>query len=227
MNKIDTDLSEIGGFIEKWIPECPNLNDKLLRPKIKSSYKQFHALLIWGMALHLAKPLSDDTKTYFKECLSDLSHAYMLNLCSFYKSSRSSLRSAVENGVRVLLLNKGTDISGIVSVYDMFVEARSLYKGDGIIVDIINRLYKVYGDLCKSVHSSHVDYLSLAVPFSELSTFDAKKFIEINENIREVSSCLNQCSFWIWDAHLPLVGHPNSDLVRDAVPRNVKRAKTA
>ncbi|MFT9096521.1 MAG: hypothetical protein ABF459_15455, partial [Gluconobacter cerinus] len=83
----------------------------------------------------------------------------------------------------------------------------------------------IYGELCKSVHSSNIDYLSLSVPFEKLSDFNEEQFLTENERLREVCAVVNQCAFWWWDSKLAVAGHSNEDMVRDAVPRAIKRAK--
>jgi hypothetical protein len=226
MSKIDSDLEEISAFLRCWTPSYPDLSEKSIRAKAKSSYKQFHSLLVWGLVLD-SVGITKNAKLYFTECLSDISHAYFLNLCSLYKSSRSSLRGAIENGIRVLLIDKEVEVVSIVSVSDMFARAKAECQADSVALAIVKRLHQLYGELCKSVHSSNTDYLSLTVPFEKLSEFEDQAFSKNSAFLRDVSSALNQCAFWIWEGHLSLVGHANSDLVRDAIPRSLKRAKTA
>jgi hypothetical protein len=227
MSKLEIDLEEIEGFLKGFKVSTPNISNKIYAAKVKSSYKQFHALLVWGLVSERSDDRKSDKGLYFKECLSDISHAYFLNLCSLYKSSRSSLRSGIENAIRVSLLEKEVDITKIVSVFDLFGAAKSLYKADSVVHGLIVRLSTIYGELCKSVHSSSTDYLSLSVPFEQLSDFNEEQFLAENERLRDVCSIVNQCAFWWWDSKLPTAGHSNEDMVRDAVPRAVKRAKTS
>ncbi|MHA6768176.1 hypothetical protein [Sphingobium ummariense] len=172
------------------------------------------------------KPDSEEL-VYFKECLSDISHAYFLNLGSLYKSARSSLRSGIENAVRVALINKGVNVKKIASVFELFNEAKSIYKNDVFVHSFLIKLNAIYADLCRSVHSSDANYLSLSVPFERLSKFDETQFIAENDRLRDVCSVINQCAFWMWHDKLSSAGHANEDMVLDAVPRTVKRAKTA
>ena len=227
MRKIKTDLAEIEGFLKDFKPSTPNFGEKSSLAKIKLSYKQFHALLVWGLVSERKSLNNTAEPLYFKECLSDISHAYFLNLSSLYKSSRSSLRSGIENAIRVALIEKGIDVKNIVSVSDLFSEVKSSYKDDVFAYELIIKLTVIYSDLCKSVHSADVNYLSLSVPFQRLSEFDETQFLAENDRLREVCSIINQCAFWLWSDKLSLAGHSNEDMVRDAIPRAVKRAKTA
>lgn len=224
MSKLETDLAEIESFLEDFKASTPIISDKLYKDKVKYSYKQFHALLVWGIVFDHFEEKSNKA-LYFRECLSDISHAYFLNLCSLYKSSRSSLRSGIENAIRVSLLQREIDIANIVSVFDLFAAAKSAYKTDQIVHGHIVKLNAIYGELCKSVHSSSANYLSLSVPFEQLSDFEEEQFLAENERLREVCAIVNQCAFWWWDSKLAVAGHSNEDMVRDAVPRSVKRAK--
>lgn len=226
MGKLDVDLAEIEIFLKNFKASNPNISDRPYAAKVKSSYKQFHALLVWGLVSDKFNDGKLKKFLYFKECLSDISHAYFLNLCSLYKSSRSSLRSGIENAIRVVLFEKEIDVTKIGSVFDLFGEAKSAYKTEGVAQNLILRLNTIYGELCKSVHSSSTDYLSLSVPFEKLSEFNKKQFLAENERLRDVCSIVNQIAFWLWDSKLGAAGHANEDLVRDAVPRAVKRAKT-
>jgi hypothetical protein len=226
MKKLEYDIDEIKNYLSNWNPSCPALDEKVVRARVKSSYKQFHALLVWGLAIEADEQTNKHIDLYFTEAISDLSQAYFLNLCSLYKAARSSLRSAIENTVRVLLLHKGVDIAPLNSVYDMFARVKHEYKADTTCLLLINKLHAFYGDLCKSVHSASVEYLSLSVPFEKLSVYDAIPFFENNDRLRDVSSAMNQCAFWMWSPLLVQCGHKNVDLVLDALPRSIKRAKT-
>lgn len=225
MSKIDEDLKEILSFIQGWSPQVPDFSDRKQYTDIKYSYKQFHALLVWGLVVGEIKLKDEKTVQYLTECLSDVSHSYLLNLYSLYKSSRSSLRSGVENSLRVILLHKMVDISAIVTVYELFNRSRIEYKSDELALKLISGMQVSYSELCMSVHSSKLDYLSVAVPFASLSEFQEDQFSVNNNLIRSVSSSVNQIFFLIWSQSLYLAGHVNEDLVRDALPKLVKKSR--
>lgn len=227
MGKLETDLAEIENFLTDFKPSTPGMRNKSNFAKIKSSYKQFHALLVWGLVSERRNIENTDELIYLKECLSDISHAYFLNIISLYKSSRSSLRSGIENAIRIILLEKKINVKEIYSVSELFDEAKSACRQDNVAHGLIIKLIVIYADLCKSVHSADISYLSLSVPFERLSLFDEAQFLAENDRLRDVCSIINQCAFWLWDDKLSLAGHANEDMVRDAVPRAVKKAKTA
>jgi hypothetical protein len=110
-------------------------------------------------------------------------------------------------------------------MYDMFARAKHEYKSDTTARALIEKLHAHYGELCKSVHSSILDYLSLEVPFERLSAFDGSSFKHNNEMMRDISSIFNQCAFWLWYEALHECGHKNQDMVLDALPNSIKRAK--
>lgn len=225
MSKLDTDVAEIMDFVSGWRADHPDISVEGVRPRIKSAYKQFHSVLIWRVALDQAD-LTDGMRLYVNESSSDISHSFFLNLTSLYKSSRSSLRSGVENFVRMILLSKEEDVTPLTSVFDLFASARGHFKSEPAALRIFDDLRSLYGDLCKSVHSAKIDYLAKTVPFDKLSKFDKSQFITNIEKIREACSLVNQLSYWCWSDRLAFVGHVNSDFVSDSVPRKLKRLKS-
>lgn len=227
MSKISRDVDEIVSFLATWNASHPDFENAEIKAKVKSSYKQFHAILVWGMIADEPGFGNDAQRQYTTEAISDLSHSYLLNLLSLYKVCRYSMRSGIENFIRVIILYAGTDVDALTSVYDLFSVAKDKYKSDATAAALISKLHSGYGELCKSVHSAKVDYLSLAVPFEKLSIFDIGQFKENNEKIRDVLSSINQLLFWLWTDRLASAGHENEDYVRDSVPRSLKRSKTA
>lgn len=225
MRKLEADLREISEFISSPKIQTPNIKNTNLQSCIKSSYKQFHALLVWGLVIREDEKENSELSLYFTECLSDISHSYLLNLYSLYKSSRSSLRSGIENAVRVVLLDKKESVTDVSSVYELFALLKKNYS-DVHYKDPIYHLHQSYGELCKSVHSAKLNYLSQTIPFDNLSLLDEAEFISNNEMLRKSCSSLNQMLFLTWDTKLKLAGHANEDLVRDALPKGVKRIKT-
>ncbi|RYF22611.1 MAG: hypothetical protein EOO77_03735 [Oxalobacteraceae bacterium] len=225
MTKLDTDVAEIMDYVSGWHANHPDIAVDGVRPKIKSAYKQFHSILIWRVALDQSD-MAEDLRLYVNESTSDISHAFFLNLISLYKSSRSSLRSGIENFVRVILLSNGEDMKALTSVFDLFAAARKLLITEHAALKIFDDLRILYGELCKSVHSAKVDYLAQTVPFDKLSQFDQVQFFGNIEKTREVCALVNQLSFWCWNERLAFVGHENADFVSDSVPRKLKRLKS-
>lgn len=227
MNKINDDLKEIEKFLSEISFSAHGLASEAGLPVFKASYKQFHALLVWGLIAEAQPASSRLFKTYFREALSDISHAYALTLFNLYKPARMSLRSGIENVVRSILLLQGVKADEIATVYGLFDRIKLYFSGDATISARIHKLAASYADLCKTAHSAKTDYMSLTVPFNNIIKFQNAKFNSNLGQIRDVSATVNQNLFWIWHLELRLVGHTNSDLVRDAVPRTLKRAATA
>lgn len=225
MRKLDSDIVEMDEFISTWKINNPINIDGELTAKLKSSYKQFHSLLVWGLVSEKIFLEDDHIKLYFTELLSDLSHSLLLTLAGFYKPARSSLRSAIENSIRVFLISKKIDVSDILSVHELFGIAKKEFSDDRIVLRLLNDLHNEYGELCKSVHSAKIDYLSLTIPFEKLSIFQRTPYLSNVDKLRCVSSLLNQGVFWLWGQHLAIAGHGNEDIVRDSLPRGIKRAK--
>ena len=227
MSKINDDMREIEKFLSEISFSTHGLASEAGRSLFKASYKQFHALLVWGLVAEAQPASSRSFKTYFREALSDFSHAYALTLFNLYKPARISLRSGVENFVRSILLLQGIKADEIVTVYGLFDCIKLHYSSDSTISGRIHKLTASYADLCKTAHSAKTDYMSLTVPFNNILTFQNTKFNGNLGQIRDVSATVNQILFWIWHLELRLVGHANSDLVRDAIPKNLKRAAVA
>jgi hypothetical protein len=224
MNKLEHDLVEIETFVSSFHVKSPITSSAENRSKFKSTYKQFHAMLIWSVVAEAQPQKALPTKTYIRETLSDLSHAVFLTLLGIYKPARAALRSAVENFIRVLLLMRDRDVSGIGTVYNLFAQAKAEFKNDAQMLKYIHQLEASYGELCKTVHSAKVDYMSLTVPFERLSRFDTSRYQRNLDHLRNVCALANQAMFWLWHRKLGVAGHLNDDLVRDAVPRSLKRA---
>lgn len=222
MTKLENDVSEMIDYVSRWQACYPDTSIEGVRPKIKSAYKQFHSVLIWRLALDQSD-LVDDLRLYANESTSDISHAFFLNLISLYKSSRSSLRSGIENFARVILLYYGKDIRGLTSVFDLFAATREIFVAAQPARKIFDELRVLYGELCKSVHSAKIDYLAQTVPFDKLSQYDKVQFLNNVEKTREACALINQLSYWCWNERLTLVGHENADYVSDSVPRKLKR----
>lgn len=224
MSKIDDDVTEIFAYVLGWQPSHPDPAVDSVKPKVKTAYKQFHSVLVWRALLDNAK-YSDKIRLYINETASDISHAFFLNIISLYKSSRSSLRSGIENYVRVILLAQGQHIESLTSVFDLFAHARKNLASDQTALGIFDKLREAYAELCKSVHSAKVDYLAKTVPFEKLSLYEQTQFFSNIEKLREVCALINQLSFWQWSEYLANIDYQNSDFIKDSLPRKLKRMK--
>jgi len=224
MSKLDDDLSEIEAFVRDLRFLSGIGLSEHNRQLFRSAYKQFHALLVWGEVAEAQVGGLLPLKTYFRETLSDISHGFVMTLLHFYKPARLSMRSGVENLIRSLLLIRGVDATGIHAVHELFNRGKSHFSAEAAIANKVIQLEQIYGDLCKTVHSAKIDYMSLTVPFERLSIFQTTRYTSNMIILRNVSSAANQAVFGLWYAELKKAGHVNEDLVRDAVPRTLKRA---
>lgn len=224
MSKLDNDIAEI----EKFISDIHFVSASSLastnRIALRAAYKQFHSLLIWSLIAESQDSKLDSMKLYFREALSDVSHGFMLTLMNLYKPAKISLRSGVENFIRSFLIYRGIDASEISAVYELFDTAKSAFRNDIIIEKNVSSLISDYSDLCKAVHSSKIDYMSLTVPFERLSAFFGSRYNLNMVTLRSVCTSANQLAFLLWNDQLNKVGHENEDYVRDSIPKNVKRA---
>lgn len=223
MRKLDIEIAEIEDFIDNLRFSSIMGSTDQHRRQFKLAYKQFHALLVWGIVMDTLVDDSSGSSTYFRETLSDMSHSFLLTLMHVYKPARMSLRSGIENFVRSLLLIRGVDPTQISSVFELFAEAKLQYKDEDVVLSNVNELHRNYVELCKTVHSTKIDYMSLSVPFEHICVFQNGRYTATVRCICSVSSAANQAMFFLWHSHLGRIGHRNEDLVRDAIPRALKR----
>jgi hypothetical protein len=222
MNNLDRDLDEIFQFIK-----ALKFSSKISAAElalIKSAYKQFHSLLIWGIVGEKEPNSPLPIRTYCREGLSDCSHAFFLTLLDLYKPARGSLRGAVENFLRLSLMYGGVDPTEETRVYELWRLGKKNFASVAGATDAIQHLEVLYSELCKTVHASKINYMSLAVPFETLSEFHAGRFKSNFTLMKSVYARENQLLFLIKHRALRLVGHKNEDFVRDALPPTIKRA---
>ena len=227
MTKLDDDILEVGAFLNDLRYSKSSFQKEQNTTTLKATYKQFHSLLVWNLISESQQNSTLSPKIFFRETLSDISHSLLLTLLHIYKPARACLRSGIENHLRSLLLIKKHDASKINNVYDLFKSARKEFQKDSTVKKNIDRLSDYYDELCKTVHSAKIDYMALTVPFETIPTFNTHRFGANLSMIKSVCSLSNQSIFWLWHNQLSKVGPANSDLVRDSIPKNIKRAAIA
>jgi hypothetical protein len=209
-------------YLSKFCPDATGFSDQY-RELLSSTYKQFHAVLIWNLAAEKTEGKGSQTKLYYSEGVSDLSHCFLLSLMHLYKLARMALRSSIENLLRTLLFIRGVDGAKFNVVYELFTAAKTEFSGEPAGTLILQKLEMLYADLCKTVHSAKIDYMSLAVPFEQLVSFSASRYRANLNSINSVATAANRIMFLVWHTRLKATGHLNEDFVRDATPRSLKR----
>jgi hypothetical protein len=196
MKKLDQDIAEIVAFVRKLRFSSQISHSDQTKTQFKNAYKYFHAMLVWGLVAEALPSDRGSTKNYFREVQSDLAYALLLTLMQYYKPARSSLRSGIENFIRVLLLDRGVDVSKILTVYTLFIEAKKIFSSNQSVKKNIEQLQSLYGDLCKTVHSVKPDYMSLEVPFEKLGIFQSGRFGTNLTTVRSAAEAMNQGIFF-------------------------------
>lgn len=187
---------------------------------LRTLYRRFHALLIWDLLVDRDE-FDNQTRLYMRECVSDISAAYFLTATGVYKPARLSLRSGIENAFRVLISERGHQVSDFQSVPELVTAAKTCAKTENQRTRAGN-LYSQYGHLCLTVHSVDKKYMSLEIPFDKIINHDR---FEFDNNIRELDTAIkiiNQCLFVSLANHLHILDYRNADLIRDAIEAVIK-----
>jgi len=220
--KPSVDIAELVDFIDKYQPGH-SLSQTEQRDIFKRPYKQYYAVLVWGLlSTKLLKPGTDE-ETYFREAVSDLAHGILLTLFNFYKPARMSLRSACENYCRFIYMSHGTSPNNEKSTYEVIASAQATSDAFPNMRLEVDKIADAYGELCLTVHSATVDYMALKIPFAELSQFDPALF---GSNLRmclRVASSINSSLFGLWHQELHRLDHGANDFIRDSLPPSFKK----
>jgi hypothetical protein len=211
-------LEDIKHFIDnlRLTSEAAKPNDEFSR----ALYRKFHAVLIWDFFLDRAE-FSDQLRLYAREAVADISTCYFLTLVGVYKPARLSLRSGIENALRVKIAGSGHDIATINNVPDLVHAAKACAQTDAQSARL-GSLYGMYGELCQTVHSAAIDYMALRVPFERISQFDAAEAQKNLEILGDVLRYINEIFYVDFQKYLYLIEYRNADLIRDAIEAKVK-----
>lgn len=184
-------------------------------------YRIFYRFLHWEFVIQgLPEGI---TRRFAVETLSDLSAAMLQNYINLYKPSLQSGRSAIENSLRVFLSVQGVDVVSITTVSELFAEARSRVRFDGLSVEIINNLAACYADLCQAVHSSHHSYLTQKIPFDDITTPSAEKFTMVSEKSELIIYQINRLFFVSLSEWLKYLDPSARDAILDSLPKTDKK----
>lgn len=186
-------------------------------------YRLFHALLIWEIVIDrdTTHPV---VRLYFREALSDLATSYLLNFLGLYKSARLSYRGAIENIVRVFAASASVDVLSINSIPTLINRCQDAWASTPAKVQRLNSLYVIYGELCNTVHSTSVDYMSLKVPFQTLLTQDSEEF-RLNMTIFDkLLKEMGEALYLTFHAILASIEFKNADYISDSLTADAKKA---
>ena len=188
----------------------------------KTIYKRYTRILYYDFAF---SKCDDGTDFSFqKECVADLSAAYLQFFLNLNKPSLMSLRSAIENSWRFLLSCNGVDPRDFDTVTGLVSEVRAQNLFSGMSTNYVNKGYDIYKDLCQAVHSSNADYLNNEIPFRSLTDYSKKA---CRQNIRKCDSVfLNVlCILFICKPNvIKSLESKSRDFVLDGIAKEVNRA---
>ena len=219
-HKPEHGLAELKSFIESVKLDAQALSKP--STETKGVYKKFYILLIFDYLLQ-GNIQGADERVYAKEAVSDMSHGFFLSCVGLYKPARTSVRSAIENLLRFLLLHRGVDALSINSVFDLFDEANTQFSSEPKQKSRIGKLRGVYKELCKTVHSSSADYMNLEVPFGTMLKFDRKKYQVNVDVVRESCTAFTEILFVEFYDLVLISHHSHRDLISEGVAKSVRR----
>lgn len=216
------DISDLVDFIDKYQPGA-SLESEDRRSIFKRPYRQYNALLVWGLLANEELLEGSDAEIYFREFVSECAHALLLTLFNFYKPARMALRSSAENFARFLTISENSLVQNDKSTYELLDAARlASDKYPGMRAEM-EKVCSIYSELCLTVHSAKPDYMALKIPFNELTIFDPALFGSNLHIFLRLVSALNKSMFFYWGSKLSVLSHVNADIVRDALPASIKR----
>ena len=213
------ELAKIAAFIDGLRFSAPDILGK--KEASARAYRRFHGLLLWGL---LIEKTTASHKEFARECLADASSSFFLTLISFYKPSLLCLRSAIENFLRFMVSLDGIDPGLIGTVHQLFAESKKKHAMGTIERPFLDKLHAQYALLCRTSHTTKVDYMSMEVPFSRLNVHSSPK---ADENLRRIDLVCTQIlnlTFCHFHRDLHQIGVGNADLARSFVPRSLRRA---
>lgn len=216
------DVAELVDFIDKFQPN-ESLGSDDRRAIFKRPYRQYHALLGWGLIADDVLDKKSESYVYFQEFISDLAHSLLLTLFHFYKPSRMCMRSAAENFARFITINDKIDLKSQKSTYELLDAVKLASSSYPNMRSEIDKVCAIYAELCLTVHSAKVEYMTLKVPFAHLTKFDAILFGSNLHIFLRLATALNRTLFLYWGSKLEKIGHKNADLIRDTLPSSLKR----
>gem|GEM_PF-4419112 len=218
-HKPDAGITELKDFIRSVQIDVSGLNEST--DVLKRLYKNFYSILIVDYALQASLP-EGAKRSYAREAISDISHGIFLSLIGIYKPARISLRSGIENFIRLAILIKDVNALEIKDVSGLFEKANQIYNNDVSQKRRLGDLRSVYVELCKTVHSTDTEYMNLSVPFSSMLDYDRKKFEYNSSQATECCQKIVQFLFVEVADEIQKLHHSLRDTIYDSVPKSVK-----
>lgn len=216
---IEYPLKKLGDFFKGPVQDAPvgvNLEAE------KRVYKRYARILYFDYAISKRSESLDIA--FERECVADLSAAYIQFFMNLNKPSLMSLRSALENSWRFVLDANGVNSREYDTVTGLVSEARGRNLYSGISTKYVNKGYDLYKDLCQAVHSSKADYLNKDIPFRSLTGYSKKI---ANQNLKKCESVFSNVLTLLFIAKPDVIKALESkerDFILDGIPRDVKRA---
>lgn len=220
MSSPSTALAEIKSFISslRLDPSGVDFSSDVAR----RVYRRFHALLLWELVID--QDSQDPTvRLYCREMLSDLATSYFLNFIGAYKASRLTARGGIENTLRVLTAVRGVNILELNSVPALVSGCKDAWASNVLKVQLIGSMYSLYGELCNTVHSSAIDYMSLRVPFERIVEQDTAQYDDNARLLDSLFHLVGEALFLTFHDLLNLMEFKNADYIRDSVSAEIKR----
>lgn len=183
-------IAEINTFIADY--RASKVLDPDADEALNFCYKHYHAILIWQNSIDNDVSEANEIKLYLNEATADLSSAVLCSLLHLYKPSRMTLRSSIENLMRVVvLLDKRAALSA-KSTYELSVLFNSgNLLTNKIISNSVQSCLRKYDKLCKYVHTSTPMHMDHRIPFAELTKPIKKEFIDCLNDTGEICQDLN------------------------------------
>ncbi len=192
-------------------------------PSARQTYRRFHALLLWELAVD-RDDVQSDIRLYFREFLSDCATAYYLNFVGFYKAARLCSRGSIENLLRVLVASAGENVLEINTIPDLVNRCRQIWAHTPERLEVVNTIYSIYSELCNTVHSVSIDYMSLRIPFDKVSEQNSTHYAENIGIIDRLFKSAGEALFFNFSSLLHTLHFRNADYIRDSVSAEVKRS---
>lgn len=213
-------IDEIVGFLTAFRFDADFLT--LEGERSKQSYRRLHGLLI--IELIGIKTSSDLSKAFLREAVGDASQAFLLSSCNFYKPALLSLRSSIENLMRYVVAQDGTDPVDIKTVYDLFKIVRAKYQDNPLATNQIGRLSNEYATLCESSHTVKDARMSGEIAFHRIAKYYHTKALDTFTRFSVTSTAMLSFCFIYFYADLAKIDVSNGDDLRRLVPRSLRRA---
>ncbi|MCR8866888.1 hypothetical protein NQ109_28590 [Priestia megaterium] len=128
-------------------------NKKSIHPFITEKLKGLHKKIYYLNLLIQSLEVSDKEHTYLQEITVDLITSMDLFSLNYIKSVRMSLRAAIEEFNRLLLVNIKGEL-GKISVYQLNQQVKDHFQSNTVIKDKVSQMLSDYKDLCDFVHVS-------------------------------------------------------------------------